>query len=117
MLKCHIQSNICWCTRPPTIGNTFRERPQTLGGHSFEIKGALPLNSVVSFPLISLSLFYPPLPSRSAHDLLAQFSVFLVQSFPLRQSSDPRALGAVHTGRSTAYWQALRLEAGFCTLA
>lgn len=32
MLKCHIQSNICWCTRPPTVGNTFSERWQTLGG-------------------------------------------------------------------------------------
>lgn len=115
MLKCHIQSNICWCTRPPTVGNTFSERWQTLGGIPLKSKAlSLSLNSVVSFPLIS-----PPLPlsSRSAHDLLAQFSVFLGQSCPLRQSSDPRALGAVHTGRSTAYWQALRLEAGFCTLA
>lgn len=37
---------------------TFSERCQTLGGRSFEIKGALFLNSVVSFPpAVSFFLF------------------------------------------------------------
>lgn len=58
MLKCHIQSNICWCTRPPTVGNTFSGRWQTLGGIPLKSK-ALSLFEFSGF--FSSDLFCPPL--------------------------------------------------------
>lgn len=108
MLKCHIQSNICVSLSLQMLEilllKNIRRR-----GHSFEIKGAL-LNSVVSF---SPSLC----PFLSARDLLAQFPVSPGRVAPLASRESPGSGRLAHTGRSTAYWQALRLDAGFCTLA